>query len=168
MPIFDIASRIRESELLEYTSWSAVHRDDLITVISKENKSRSAAGARGRAEVIWWMASITAFVLVAIFASTKECWTAGSHFCISTKKRPIGLFTLKQKFNLPIQYVRLFLFRSFPSALHPLGWHGTDPVTFYRNRQLEDVAVQRPPEGGQNLLPIAESGLGASHHYNWW
>jgi len=166
--IFDMASRVRESGLLEYTSWSAVHQDDLITVISKENKSRSAAGARGRTEVIWWMAPITAFVLVAIFASTKECWTAGLHFCISAKKRTIGLFTPKQKFDLPIQYVRLFLFRSFPSALHPLGWHGTDPVTFYRNRQLEDVTVvplTAPPKavhdpfksGWDDTLKSAES-----------
>ena len=139
--IFDMASRVGESGLLEYTSWSAVHQDDLISVISKENKSRSAAGTRGRTEVIWWMAPITAFVLVAIFASTKECWTAGLHFCISARKRTMGLFTPKQKFDLPIQYVRLFLFRSFLFYSSSLGWHGTDPVTFFRNRQLEGVTV---------------------------
>ena len=113
--IFDMASRVGEFGLLEYTSWSAVHQDDLISVIPNKNKSRSAAGARARTEVIWWMAPIAAFVLVAIFASTKECWTAGLHFCISAKKRTVGIFTPKQKFDLPIQYVRLFPFRSFPS-----------------------------------------------------
>ena len=113
--IFDMASRVGESGLLDFTSWSAVHQDDLISVIPKRNKSQTAASARVRTELIWWMAPITAFVLVAIFASTKDCWTAGLHFCISAKKRTIGLFTPKQKFDLPIQYVRLFLFRSFPS-----------------------------------------------------
>jgi len=114
---FDMVSRIGETGLLEYTSWSAVHQDGLVSVISKGNMSRSAAGARARTEVIWWMAPITAYVLAGIFASTKECWTAGLHFCISAKKRTIGLFTPKQKFDLPIQYVRLFLFRSFLSSL---------------------------------------------------
>ena len=110
--IFDMASRIGESGILQYTSWSAVHQDDLIPAISNENRSRSSAAARTHTEVVWWMAPIAAFVLAAVFGSTKECWTVGLHFCISTKKRVVGLFTPKQKFDLPIQYVSLFPFRS--------------------------------------------------------
>jgi hypothetical protein len=113
--IFDMASLIGESGLLEYPSWSAVHQDDVVSVISKDNKSKSATFVRIRTEVIWWMAPIAAFVLVAVFASTEECWTAAQHFCIAARKRFIGLFTPKQKFDLPIQYVTLFRFRSFLS-----------------------------------------------------
>ena len=100
--IFDMSSRISESGLLEYPSWSVVHQD-LISVVTGENKSRSAVGARTRTEVTWWMAPIASFVLAAIFASTRDCWTAGLHFCISAKKRALGLFAPKQKFDLPIQ-----------------------------------------------------------------
>ncbi|KAF9647219.1 fungal pheromone STE3G-protein-coupled receptor [Thelephora ganbajun] len=113
--IFDMSSLIGESGLLEYTSWSAVHQDNLTLVISKEDTSQFAAGVRVRTEVTWWMAPIVSFVLAAVFASTKECWIAGQDFCITTKKRTRGLFTPKQKFDLPIQYVRLFPFRSFLS-----------------------------------------------------
>jgi hypothetical protein len=113
--IFDMSSLIRESGLLEYPSWSAIHRDDLVLTISKDDTSQSATGARIRTEVIWWMAPIAAFVLAAVFASTRECWIAGQDFCITAKKRTIGLFTPKQKFDLPIQYVRLFQFRSLLS-----------------------------------------------------
>jgi len=117
--IFEMASLIGEFGFLEYTSWSDVHQDNLILVISEENMSQSAAGIRIRTEVIWWMAPIAALVLTAVFASTEECWTAGLQLCIATKKKAIGLFTPKQKFDLPIQYVRLFPFRSlpFPPAL---------------------------------------------------
>ena len=106
--IFDMSSMIGESGLLEYTSWSAVHRNDLYSVVSKDNTTRFAAGARVRTEVIWWMAPIASFVLGAVFASTKECWTSGREFCITVKERAIGVFTPKQKFDLPIQYVPLF------------------------------------------------------------
>ena len=105
--IFDMSSLTGESGLLEYTSWSAIHRNDLIFVVSKENRTRSAAGARVRTEVTWWMAPIASFVLCAVFASTKECWTSGREFCITAKERAIGVFTPKDKFDLPIQYVRL-------------------------------------------------------------
>ena len=101
--VFDMASRIGESGLLGYSSWSAVHQDDLVPVISKGDRSQSAAGARVRTEVTWWMAPIAAFVLGVVFASTQECWTDGLHLYTSTKKRAIGLFTPKQKFDLPIQ-----------------------------------------------------------------
>ena len=113
--VFDMSSLIGESGLLAYRSWSAVHQDDLVSVISKDDRSQSAARARTRTEVIWWMAPIASFVLAAVFASTKECWTAGQDFCITAKKRAIDLFTPKQKFDLPIQYVRLFLSQSFYS-----------------------------------------------------
>lgn len=117
MDIFDMASSIGESGLLEYTSWSAVHQDDLVSLISKADKSKSATAVRLRTEVIWWMAPIAAFALVAVFASTEECWIAGQEFCIATRKRLTGLFTPKQKFDLPIQYVSLFHFRSLlPSS----------------------------------------------------
>ena len=119
--IFDMSSLIGESGLLEYPSWSAVHRDDLVLIISKDDMSRSASGARIRTEVTWWMAPIASFVLVAAFASTKECWIAGRGFCITVKKRAISLFTPKQKFDLPIQYVRLFLFRPFLSLSPPIA-----------------------------------------------
>ena len=146
--IFDMASLIGESGLLPFSSWSAVHKDDLILVISKGDKSRSASAVRIRTEVIWWMAPMAAFALVAVFASTKECWVAGEHFCIATKKRTVGLFVPKQKFDLPIQYVCLFHFRSL--LLSPLP-----PSPFFRfheprtdsccvlgwNRQLEGVTV---------------------------
>lgn len=101
--IFDMASLIGEFGLLDYTSWAAVHQDDSVLVFSKDDKSKSAVVARLRTEVIWWMAPIASFALVAAFASTKECWIAGEHFCIAAKKRVIGLFTPKQKFDLPIQ-----------------------------------------------------------------
>lgn len=116
--IFDMASSIRESGLLEYTSWSAVHKDDLVSVISKEDRSKSATVIRTRTEVIWWMAPMAAFALVAVFSSTRECWIAGENFCIAAKKRFLGLFTPKQKFDLPIQYVSLFHFRSLLPSPH--------------------------------------------------
>jgi len=119
--IFDMSSLIGESGLLVYPSWSAVHRDDLVLIISNDDRSQSASGARIRTEVTWWMAPIASFVLTAVFASTKECWIAGRGFCITAKKRAIGLFTPKQKFDLPIQYVRLFLFRSFLSLSSPIA-----------------------------------------------
>jgi len=101
--IFDMSSLIAESGLLKYTSWSAVHRNSLVLVISDENRSQPAAATRTRTEVIWWMTPIASFVFAGVFVSTKECWTAGNHFCIAAKKRIIGLFTPKQKFDLPIQ-----------------------------------------------------------------
>ena len=110
--IFDMASLIGESGLLDYTSWSVVHQDNLVPVIFKRDRSKSAAVVRTRTEVIWWMAPIAAFALVAVFASTEECWIAGRQFCITARKRFIDLFTPKQKFDLPIQYVNLFHFRS--------------------------------------------------------
>jgi pheromone a factor receptor len=113
--IFDMAARVEGSGLLKFTSWSAVHKDNLVSVISKENKSQSAARARARTEVTWWMAPITSFVLAAVFASTRDCLTAGLDFCASGNEKVTGLFAPKQKFDLPIQYVRLFLFRSFLS-----------------------------------------------------
>ena len=116
--IFDMASRIGESGLLEYTSWATVHQY-LISVVARDNKSQPAVSARIRTEVTWWMAPIASLVLAAIFASIEECWTAGLHFCISAKKRTVGVFTPKQKFDLPIQYVRLFPFRSFLSPFYP-------------------------------------------------
>lgn len=120
--IFDMSSLIGESGLLEYTSWSAVHKDNLVFAVSKENGSRSAAGARIRTEVSWWMAPIASFVLGAVFASTKECWTTGREFCIAAKEWAIGLFTPKEKFDLPIQYVRLFQSdRPFSPAPVPLS-----------------------------------------------
>lgn len=119
--IFDMASLIGESGLLEYTSWSAVHQDNSVLVISKQERSRSAAIIRTRTEVIWWMAPIAAFALVAVFASTKECWIAGQDFCIVARKRLVGLFTPKEKFDLPIQYVTLFHFRSFHPSPPPFA-----------------------------------------------
>ena len=138
--IFDMTSRIGEFGLLEYPSWSAVHQD-LISIVSNEDSSRSAVDARMRTEVAWWMAPIASFVLAAIFASTRECWTAGQNFCISAKDRATGLFTPKQKFDLPIQYVRLFLFRSFPSLLYLFFDAILIFATFRQNRQLEGVTV---------------------------
>jgi hypothetical protein len=101
--IFDMASLIGQSGLLEYTSWSAVHQDDTVLVISNNNRSKSATVVRTRTEVIWWMAPIATFALVAVFASTKECWIAGRDFCTTAKQRVISLFAPKEKFDLPIQ-----------------------------------------------------------------
>jgi len=112
--IFEMSSLIGEFGLLEYASWTDVHQDNLILVISKGNGSQSAVSVRIRTEAIWWMAPIAALVLTAVFASTKECWVAGLEFCTTAKERAVGLFTPKQKFDLPIQYVRLFPFRSLP------------------------------------------------------
>ena len=121
-----MASSIGQSGLLEYTSWSAVHQDDLVSVISKGDRSKSATVVRIRTEVVWWMAPIATFVLVAVFASTKECWVAGQHFFVAARERLTGLFTPKQKFDLPIQYVSLFHFRSLLPSFHsPLALLGT-------------------------------------------
>ena len=110
--IFDMASSTAEFGLMEYSSWSAVHQDNSVVVIAKGNRSKSATVVRTRTEVIWWMAPIATFALVTVFTSTRECWVAGRDFCIAAKKRTIGFFTQKQKFDLPIQYVALIHFRS--------------------------------------------------------
>ena len=59
-------------------------------------------------QVCRYLLVFASFVLGAVFASTKECWASGREFCITVKERAIGVFTPKQKFVSPIQYVPLF------------------------------------------------------------